>query len=608
MAMRMIQPRYRDQSVVIMTVLMSASILLRSSVFAFRAGRAPALRQSTNPFAGQKHLARPFSIDQRSFSLSAASTKSTTGAAASEKAKAPVPMTLISGFLGTGKTSTLKHLLENKQDLKIGVIVNDMAAINIDARLVSSQTDSIVELQNGCACCSLSDELFTSVETLMKGRDLDSIVIELSGVADPAAIKSNWIMAPPAIKKQADIARIVTLVDAGTFGTDYLTWDNAGERPGWVDPGDDCAANRKVAELLAEQVEAANLILVNKVDLASDEEILTASTVARALNEKAELVQVEFGAIDPMQILGILGKPVPVVQAEESHSHDHADHEAACEEPACTDPSHSHSHNHEHAAAEATCEEPACTDPTHSHSHGHEHAEEAACEDAACTDTSHSHDHKSHATSMNELGISSFVFKAALPFSSRRLMKLLNQWPVPVKDTLDIKLLQEAQQDGYDVDGFRIKDSPFVGVIRSKGFCWFAPEKWSGANEDAWRHDTANYWSHAGKHFSITSAGKWWGSIPKDKMKQMMGGNLKEYERALREDFVSEEFGDRRQEIVFIGTNLNDDDIAARLNECLLTPKELDKYRQSLGNYLATIMTTSASGLFDVGSIDHTDL
>ena len=183
-----------------------------------------------------------------------------------------------------------------------------------------------------------------------------------------------------------------------------------------------------------------------------------------------------------------------------------------------------------------------------------------------------------------------------------------SQWPVPVKDTLDIKLLQEATTEGYDVDGKRVKNSPFVGVIRSKGFCWFAPSKWAGANEDAWRHDTANYWSHAGKHFSITSAGKWWGSIPKARMKEMLSKNEKECDRILSEDFVSDEFGDRRQEIVFIGTNLNEDDITKQLNECLLTPEELETYRYKLRNYLDTIMTTSAKGLFDVGGYDNTDV
>ena len=92
--------------------------------------------------------------------------------------KKPVPMTLLSGFLGTGKTTTLKHLLENSEDTRIGVIVNDVAAINIDAKLISGQVGDMIELQNGCACCSLADELFFSIERLLQNRDFDAVVVE----------------------------------------------------------------------------------------------------------------------------------------------------------------------------------------------------------------------------------------------------------------------------------------------------------------------------------------------------------------------------------------------------------------------------------------------
>eukprot|EP00984_Skeletonema_dohrnii_P023837 scaffold12939_cov120-Skeletonema_dohrnii-CCMP3373.AAC.1 len=137
-----------------------------------------------------------------SSSLRAASSDTT--AAAADKKK-PVPTILLAGFLGSGKTSTLKHLLENNQNIKIGTIVNDVASVNIDAKLISnsdsnndnridSMADGVVELQNGCACCSLADELLTSVERLTEGgkRELDAIVVELSGVADPVAVRDNW--------------------------------------------------------------------------------------------------------------------------------------------------------------------------------------------------------------------------------------------------------------------------------------------------------------------------------------------------------------------------------------------------------------------------------
>ena len=112
------------------------------------------------------------------------------------------------------------------------------------------------------------------------------------------------------------------------------------------------------------------------------------------------------------------------------------------------------------------------------------------------------------------------------------------------------------------------------------------------------------YWSHAGKHFSISSAGKWWATIPKPEIKKLFAENMDEYERILRDDFVSEEFGDRRQEIVFIGTGINEEKITKALNDCLLIDSEMMTYRQRLQNYMNTIFTTGgSSGLF--GSSNH---
>jgi G3E family GTPase len=535
---------------------------------------------------------------QRAFALQASSS--------------PVPVTLISGFLGTGKTTALKHLLENKEQLEIGVIVNDLASVNIDSKLIAgSAKGDMVELQNGCACCSSADELFVSVERLLQGRNLDAVVVELSGVADPMAIKNNWKMAPPAIRKIADVAKVVTLVDANTFGSDFMTWDLAAERKDWVDPADECAGSRKVAELLAEQVEAADLILVNKVDMATEEETKVATSVAKAMNEKAEIIQVQFGKVSPRSMIslampstseashdhdhaGVDCKDVDCTDTSHSHSHDHA-----CAEPACTDTSHSHTHDH----SASDCADPGCTDTSHSHSLDHSASD---CADPGCTDTSHSHSH-SHQTSMDNLGITSFVYKARTPFSAKRIMDLLSKWPVPIKETLDLGLIQDAQSEGYVVGGDQVSgDSPFLGVLRSKGFSWFAPGKWSGANDDAWRHETAMYWSHAGKHFSISSAGKWWATIPKREIKNLFVDNMDEYERILRDDFVSEEFGDRRQEIVFIGTGINQDKITKALDDCLLCDSELTTYRQRLQNHMSTIFTTGGrSGLF--GSMDHLD-
>jgi len=164
----------------------------------------------------------------------------------------------------------------------------------------------------------------------------------------------------------------------------------------------------------------------------------------------------------------------------------------------------------------------------------------------------------------------------------------LNQWPVPIKDDLDLSLLVEAQEEEYQAEGKYDKGSPFVGVLRSKGFCWFAPTRWSGQNEDTWRHDTAMYWSHAGKHFGIAAAGKWWGTVSEEQMKKYFKGDMEEYERIRDQDFVSEEFLDRRQEIGFIGVGLKEEEIRSALDECLLSNKGMDSYRQELNNIMIT--------------------
>ncbi len=154
-----------------------------------------------------------------------------------ERTNHKIPITLLSGFLGSGKTTTLQHLLENKEGLKIGVIVNDVASVNIDAKLVknsdldsniAAQSDGIIELQNGCACCSLADELLPTVQTLLESKEnFDAIVVELSGVGDPVAIQQHWkrsVLSGHPVTNKADMKRIVTLIDSSTFGTDWMSW------------------------------------------------------------------------------------------------------------------------------------------------------------------------------------------------------------------------------------------------------------------------------------------------------------------------------------------------------------------------------------------------
>eukprot|EP00536_Pseudo-nitzschia_multiseries_P008926 jgi/Psemu1/241666/estExt_Genewise1.C_2370022 len=448
--------------------------------------------------------------------LSAAATTTAT-----ESGTEAVPITLLSGFLGSGKTTTLQHLLENRDGLRIGVIVNDMASVNIDAKLVKSDNNNnndndndggIVELQNGCACCSLADELLTTVDRLLSTRSkankpLDAVVVELSGVADPIAIQQNWKAAKmeghPATQK-ADMKRVVTLIDSSTFGTDWMTWDVAGDRGGWTDPGDDCSSMRKVPELLAEQVEAADVLLLNKIDLAGPEQVKVAAALAQTINDKAVVERVEFGRVaSPQQIV------------RETKKQQEAEEQAA-------------------AASK-----------------------------------------KRDTVSTADLNIDSFVYRADRPFESRNLMGLLNTWP------------DEEEDIG--------RASPFFGVLRSKGFCWMAPTKWKPEPEggDPWRHDTAMYWSHAGKHFGISIAGKWWATLSESQMEKFFengNGDTAEFDRIKREDFVSEEWGDRRQELVFIGVGLDQEKITEALDACLIGDRGMERYREQVEKHRGIIV------------------
>jgi G3E family GTPase len=431
--------------------------------------------------------------------------------ATGEETKKKVPITILAGFLGAGKTTALKRLLENTEGIKVGTVVNDVAAVNIDAKLISNPMNAVgpdgnnpvakgnaggtVELQNGCACCSLSDELLTSVSDLMEGRDLDAIVVELSGVADPDAVRQNWeaaVVANHPTTIIADLQRVVTVVDSHTFGSDWMSWDTAKKRQ-WAEEGDTCAESRQVPELLAEQVEAADVIILNKVDLSEGEQLETARLVVRSINVNAELIETKFGEMTPDKILPLGGLKEAV---ETYHNHEHQHHTSDCADPECTNESHEHSHSSHghshssHSSDEVECADPSCSDETHNHGHSHSHSSECSdakcndashshshdhtsdCSDPECNDNSHSHshDHESSSTAIDSLGISNFVYKSSRAFDARKLQKVLNRWPIPVMEELNlVELSKELEKDDKD------SDSPFLGVLRSKGFAWVSP-------------------------------------------------------------------------------------------------------------------------------------
>lgn len=479
----------------------------------------------------------------------------------------PVPVILLSGFLGTGKTTLLRHWLENSTD-RIGVVVNDVAAVNIDSKLVQQETYNpegevnAIQLQNGCACCSLGDELLVSIYDLLElatqDRPFSKIVVELSGVAEPQRVKENFDQARGSgyyVTSGFKLSKTVTLLDASTFCEEYMEYQSVMDRDDLIDGDVGEMGDYSVVELLVEQAEAADVVVLNKTDLATKEQIEATRAVVKAINTKATILETSYSKIGLETVLGT-ARHSEHEEHEGHEGHDHGGHDHAEEEHG-----HGHSHasdsGHGHSHAD-DCSDPSCTDASHGHSHGH--AED--CDDPDCTDPSHghshSHSHSSKTTAEERFGITSFTYRARRPFSEARFTEALKTWPVPKHSDLQL-MLGDAEPDS---------DHPMANVIRSKGFCWLEQEP-----------STRIYWSHAGKDMKLSYSGIWWGAMTPQQVKVMERLLGDEYERARKEDW-DEECGDRRQEIVFIGQKLVEEPIRAMLDECLLNDEEMDTYKK----------------------------
>lgn len=560
-----------------------------------------------------------------------------------------MPVTVLSGFLGSGKTSCLQHLLSNSEGLKIAVVVNDVAAVNIDSKLVrgttvtaggaggDAETESgstppagIVELQNGCACCSQDGELLSAVSELISLSDLrqeeerfDHIVVEMSGVAEPRSVRNMFqeaMMYDMPLLERVSLDTLVTIVDCSTY-LDYMRsrkLANLDESPelfyrdeaerkkaeeeedeSWMagmppilvgalsGVGGASGDEGGVCDLLVEQTEVADIILLNKVDLVPGKLEDTQQLVA-ALNPRAKIIPTSFGKVEKLNdILAFCnGEGVAldgvvddhkeyVVAAEAKQEPKPAD----CADPDCTDTSHDHAHSHhEHTVTglpeDAGCADSDCTDTSHDHAHSHrDHAaagspEDAGCADADCTDTSHSHAH-GHSHAATHAGIGSYVYRARRPFEPSRLVSILRNLPV-------IRGVPSGVSGDTNDTEEHVKEV-FQKVLRSKGFAWTADS-----------NVKALYWSHAGSSFEMQCLGRWWATLPRQQWPEeakesiLADFDVLEHDDAAASPATST-VGDRRQEVVFIGPGLASSGaqavIQAALNACLLNDEEWDVYR-----------------------------
>lgn len=375
-----------------------------------------------------------------------------------------LPVTVLSGFLGAGKTTVLSHILNNREDKKVAVIVNDMSEINIDSAIVQNEVslnrseEKLVEMSNGCICCTLREDLLQEVTKLAEEKRFDYLVIESTGISEPLPVAETFTFADENGVSLSDVARLdtmVTVVDAVNFLKDYEEakfLQETGESLGEED-------ERSVADLLVDQVEFADVILISKTDLATTSEIERLTAILKTLNTNASIVPISQGnvKIDDVLSTGLF------------------DFERAQQAPGWL--------------------------------------QEMRGE---------------HVPETEEYGIASFSYEARRPFNPEKFHQFLH-------DT-----------------------EKYGKLIRSKGYFWLAT-----------RPEFAGQWSQAGGIARYGFAGMFWKSVPKENWP-----SDEEYLATIEKQWV-EPFGDMRQELVFIGQGLNQQEMTHALNDCLLSEEEV---------------------------------
>ncbi|MBD3919266.1 GTP-binding protein [Paenibacillus sp. PR3] len=375
-----------------------------------------------------------------------------------------LPVTVLSGYLGAGKTTVLNHVLHNRHGMKVAVIVNDLSEVNIDAALVKdggglSRTDEkLVEMSNGCICCTLREDLLIEVKRLALDGRFDYILIESTGVGEPVPVAQTFSYIDEDqgidLSQWCQLDCMVTVVDAYRFWHDFSSGESLLERSQAVGEND----VREVVDLLIDQIEFCNVLLLNKCDMIDERELIELENVLRKLQPTAKLIRTIKGQVDPVEILN-----TGLFDFEEASRS---------------------------AGWIKELEKPVHTPET------------------------------------EEYGIWSFVYERVRPFHPNRLMNWMEQWP--------------------------------EDVIRAKGIMWVAS-----------RNNIGQSISQAGPSVHFGPSGYWVAALPLEEQQM-----YREAEPELNNSW-STEYGDRINKIVFIGIEMDREQLTATLDDCLLTEEEM---------------------------------